>query len=79
MPRYFFHVLDGKDMPDEDGVELPDRAAVRAEAIRASGQMLADMGGAWHGEEWQMNVADESGRVVLRLQFSATEMPDAAA
>ena len=78
MPRYFFNVIDGKNILDEEGTELPDRAAVRAEAIRTSGEMLTDMGDAWDGEHWQMNVADESGRVVFRLQFSATELAEAA-
>jgi hypothetical protein len=62
----------------KEGTELPDMNAIRSEAIRASGQMLADLGSAWGGEQWQMNVADESGRVVFRLEFSATELPPSA-
>jgi len=35
MPRYYFDYLDGpKSAPDEEGTELPDLAAARAEACR---------------------------------------------
>jgi hypothetical protein len=73
MPRYFFHVHDRRDLPDEDGADLPDLQAVRAEAIRAAGEMLRDLAGAFTGEEWRMDVTDEEGRPVLVLRFSATE------
>src|SRR5262249_23135707 len=34
MPRYFFHLAFGsREVPDEEGIELPDRSAARAEAI----------------------------------------------
>jgi hypothetical protein len=73
MPRYFFSVHDSRDMPDRDGVDLPDLKAVRAEAVRAAGEMLRDIDGALTGEEWIMEVTDEAGRLVLTLRFSATE------
>ena len=73
MPRFFFHVRDGKDLPDTEGTELPNLAAVRAEALKASGEMLRDSkGGAdfWSGHDWTMNVHDEAGRPVLTLRFA---------
>ena len=73
MPRYFFHVRDGKDLPDTEGSELPDLNAVRTEALKASGEMLRDnKGGAdfWSGHDWTMNVHDEAGRPVLTLRFA---------
>ena len=73
MPRYFFHVHDHLDIPDKCGVELADMQAVRAEAIRAAGEILRDLDGAFTGEEWRMEVIDEAGRRVLTLRFSATE------
>ena len=73
MPRYFFHVYCERDLRDKDGTELPDMPAVRAEAIRAAGEMLRDLAGAFTGAEWRMDVTDEEGRPVLVLRFSVTE------
>ena len=73
MPRYFFHVRDGCDLPDTEGSELPDLNAVRLEALRASGEMLRDNKGEaafWSGEDWTMNVLDDAGGPVLTLGFS---------
>ena len=74
MPRYFFHVIDGHDIPDLEGVELPDRSAARAQAIRASGEILRDMGqDFWNGTKWRMEVADDRGQVMFVLRFAAEE------
>ena len=76
MPRYFFHVRDGKGLPDTEGSELPDLNAVRTEALKASGEMLRDSKGRaefWSGDDWTMNVTDEAGQPVLTLRFSGTE------
>ena len=73
MPRYFFHVRDGQDLPDTEGSELPDLRAVRDEALRSSGEMLCDTEGTaefWTGHPWTMNVVSEHGRPVLTLRFS---------
>jgi hypothetical protein len=43
MPRYYFHVRDGKDMRDRMGSELPDVDAARNEAISASSEMLRSL------------------------------------
>ena len=37
MPRYFFHVIDGKDLPDHEGTVLANADEARAEAIILSG------------------------------------------
>ena len=75
MPRYFFHVRDGKDLPDTEGSKLPDLNAVRDEALRASGEMLRDSNGSaefWSGDDWIMNVTDEAGQPVATLRSSGT-------
>ena len=73
--RYYFNVLDGKDIIDDEGLELPDLDAVRREAIRASGEMIRDGGPVlWSGQDWRMVVSDQSGREVLVLCFSTTEV-----
>ncbi len=73
MPRYFFDVHDGTSLPDPEGTELPDRHAMRSEAIRMAGQILDDLDGRFQGGEWTMKVRDDSGRVVMTLRFSVTE------
>ena len=76
MPRYFFHVRDGRDIPDNVGTELPSLEAARVEAVRSSGEMLRDIKGStefWSGDDWVMNVTDEAGKPVLTLRFSGTQ------
>jgi hypothetical protein len=72
MPRYFFHVRDGVDIRDNEGLELESIDEVRAAAVTASGEAIRDLGRKfWAGEEWQMNVTDERGETVCTLNFSA--------
>jgi hypothetical protein len=72
MPRYFFHVRDGHDMPDDTGTELPDDDAARAEAVVLAGSLLRDLGGQfWSGTDWFMQVVREDGKQVCELEFSA--------
>ena len=76
MPRYFFNVHDGRNMPDPNGTELPDPGAARQEAIRFAGRLLdedADRIGL--GEDWQMEVTDERGLLLFRLDFHVTAAP----
>jgi hypothetical protein len=74
MPRYFFHVIDGRSIIDRDGTEFPNLRHARAEAIRLAGAILRDEGDTfWDGTEWQMNVTDVSGQSVLKLNFSADD------
>ena len=48
MPRYFFNIRDGYDVDeDEEGIELPDLEAARAEALATVEELrdeLADAG-----------------------------------
>jgi hypothetical protein len=42
MPRYYFHVCNGTGFTeDEEGQDLPDREAARAEAIRNARSIMA--------------------------------------
>ena len=66
-PRYFFQVIDGKEMLDTVGT-----VEARAETIVVSGEMLKDLGGTfWYHGEWQVRVEDEAGNRVCALTFSA--------
>ena len=72
MPKYYFHIRDGRDHPDREGTELPDDAVAKAEAVIFAGSMLKDIGGKfWDGEDWLVIVVSDEGREVCTLKFSA--------
>lgn len=70
MAHYFFHVLNGKAIIDDVGLDLDDMEQVRREAIRASGQMLSNGEHAWKGDAWQMIVTASDGTIVFGVNFS---------
>ena len=76
MPRYHFNAYDGIDLPDEDGVVLPDVDVARREAMRFVGALLQER--ANEGvvkNEWHLDVTDDMGLVLLRFDFLLTESP----
>jgi hypothetical protein len=65
MPRYLFHLSFGQRVvPDEEGVELPNRSAARHEALAIVRDLAnPEIGGnlrRWAG--WFLEVADDCGR-----------------
>jgi hypothetical protein len=71
MPRYFFHVHDGKDTPDVEGTELSSPQEARDKAVIACGEALKDLDGDfWESREWTMTVKDWRGSVLCELKFS---------
>ncbi len=74
MPRYFFHVLDGRAVIDATGLVLDNDTEARVEALRGAGEMLNDEGmNLWLGNRWSMSVADEDGYVLFNLRFSVDQ------
>ena len=74
MPRYFFNVHDGNDLPDAEGVELAGREEAHCEAILAAGEMLREIDRDFLASDvWEMHVTDASGATVCRLKFSAED------
>lgn len=72
MPRYFFHIIDGRDAPDETGTELEGPAEARLQALNTTGQLLREGGDEfWSGHEWRMHVTDDRGEELFVLCFSA--------
>jgi len=65
MPLYFFHLNFGhRVLPDEEGVELPNRSAAREEAL-AVVRDLADPkigGNTRRWASWFLQVADDEGQ-----------------
>ena len=73
MARYFFHVRDGTDFPDHDGIELTSDDEARTQAVIASGEALRDAGNRfWNSGEWEMLVTDITGATICTLKFSGT-------
>ena len=70
MPRFFFHVFDDDIAPDEDGMELRDRAAALAEAVRGARSLAAEQ-----GLKGRLNlghrivVADEAGDDIATIAY----------
>jgi len=73
MPRYFFHVYDGREtISDTFGLELPDEAALCAKVVEGARNRMAEA--ISKGEDVRrsrFDVTDESGRRVLRFPFLA--------
>lgn len=79
MPRYHFHVTDGRDYPDLQGTVFPDLDAARVEAVRFSGDLLKDHADDfWGGQEWSMRVTDDNDLTQFTLLFVGTNAPAAA-
>jgi hypothetical protein len=68
MPRYFFNIREGFEVDeDEEGVELPDIEAARAEALATVEELREELGADAQGIE--LEIADESGRRLLTIPF----------
>jgi hypothetical protein len=63
-------------MPDLDGTELASLSSARKEAVILAGALIKEHGQSfWDSQEWHMEVTDESGILLFRLDFMATEGP----
>jgi hypothetical protein len=76
MPRYFFHVEDGKRFLDKTGEDLPSLEAARDTATRTTVDLLKGgfKDGVWNGDPWRIWVTDEplgKGKTLLTLCFTA--------
>lgn len=72
MPRYFFDIVDGEDLPDLVGSEWPDIQAARVEAVRYSAEVLKEMPDRfWNAEEWTMTVSTAEKTPQFTLKFIA--------
>ena len=64
MPLYFFHVRHEHGfVEDEEGIDLPDAAAVYVEAARSACEFLADVADLG---STQLEITDTTGALVLR-------------
>ena len=74
MPRYFFNVINGTGHQDRDGIELPDLASARIEALKdiedisRQNFMLIDLE---TRATWYIEICDEAGTVLATVPFSS--------
>jgi hypothetical protein len=72
MPRYFFNIRDGLDVPDKVGTHCAGLLEARSQAIRTCGTLIEELGvNFWNEpEDWQMTVTDADGASQFTLRFS---------
>lgn len=74
MPRYFFHFHDGHTLPDQEGTELPDFDAARAEAVRVAADAFTRQAETlWSDGEWSLQVTDAAGMTLFALYMTAVQ------
>jgi hypothetical protein len=74
LTRYFFTILDGKLIVDDEGTLCSSWADMRLQAIDLAGACLKDLAPHYPaGLEWQMVVTNEAKEAVLKLRFSLSE------
>jgi hypothetical protein len=71
MPRFFFNIHDCIGCIDEEGMELPDRAAAMVEALRGARSLVAEqaMKGVINLGPW-IEITDETGRPIGSLTYA---------
>jgi hypothetical protein len=73
MPRFFFHIqtVDGVNEEDDVGADFPNEADAVAEARVLAKELMTDAAVAGHNVQHHIEVADENGNQVIRLDCSA--------
>jgi len=68
MPRYFFNLHHMRAGIDDHGEELRDDEAAWHEATKVAGEIFKDVDGKFRpGQEWSLEVVDESQEPVYRI------------
>jgi hypothetical protein len=77
MARFFFHVNNGADVPDETGTVLNCIEEARQEVLLTGSELLrGDSDELWRGgSNWAMRVTDEAGTTLFTLRIAMEEHP----
>jgi hypothetical protein len=69
MPRFYFNVRDGHEVDeDEEGIELPDIEAARAEALATVEELREEL--AEDAARILLEITDDTGRRLLTVPFA---------
>jgi len=75
---FFFSQAGAVHDPDADGVEFPTMSQARIEAVRFAASMLRDRPElAWLGDEYRVEVTDQSQRVLFTFIAVGVDGPAA--
>ena len=70
MPRYYFDYLDGpKSLQDDEGTELPDLEAARAEGLETLGLVAKDELPDGDHRDFRISIRQEDGPVLMVLSL----------
>lgn len=73
--RYFFHVINGHFVSDQEGTECASLHDAKLQATRAAGEMLREQGEhLWRSGCWDMYVCDEHNVTCLKLSFEVEQL-----
>jgi hypothetical protein len=69
VPRYFFDARSENGLSrDEEGLDLPDLEAARAEALKAAEQLWGDLSA--DTSQMAIEITDEAGQTILTVSFT---------
>ena len=69
MARYFFSITNCRPFDDTDGLELPNLASARAEAVGFARDLMRMEPERREWSSWAVCVTDETQKPVLKLGF----------
>jgi hypothetical protein len=77
MPRYFFDVVDDKNVYDKKGVTLPNEKAAREHAITLARELMETnselLGESWN--KWSVQVCNGKFDRILKIPFAKVMEP----
>lgn len=77
MPRFYFHVFDGKAIIDGEGTDLPDLDTARLHAVEIASSLLRGSIKQWPGKHgWRVVVVDGRRNVIATLVFGVEQNED---
>lgn len=73
MPRYFFHLTDGKNvLNNHKGIDLPGSAAARENAADLARDLRHEKMPHWNWAGWFVSIVDAHGRKVDEVPIADT-------
>lgn len=74
MPRFHFHIQDGRRVSDEEGVELTDLRTARRYALRYLVEILRDSeADFWRDKAFILTTTDDEGHVLFTIDVRASD------